>query len=83
MKIKLMTRNGIPEALSNLWWRDNCDIATFTDAIEDSKDGAEMARNINRLPLFRKFTLSRETETSIRLKGTDNMGNTSYLVVTK
>ena len=82
-KIRLMTSNGIPEALSNLWYGNECYIATFEDAIEGSKNGEEMARNLNRLRIFRKFTLSGETETSVRLKGTDCWGNTSYLIICK
>ena len=82
-KISLTTADGIPESLSNLWYTGDCDIATFTDAVEDSRTGAELVRNLGRLKLFRKFTLQRETDTKIRLKGTDRMGNISYLTVTK
>ena len=82
-KISLTTADGIAESLSNLWYTGDCDIAAFTDAVEDSRTGAELVRNLNGLRLFRKFTLHKETDTKIRLKGTDRLGNISYLTVTK
>ncbi len=42
-----------------------------------------MARNLGRLNLLRKFRLDRETDTRIRLKSTDTLGNVSYLIITK
>ena len=83
MKIRLLTASGINQAISNLWYGDECDIMQFQDAIEDSKNGAEMVRNLNRLRIFNKFTLDRETETTTRLKTVDYCGNVSYLVVSK
>lgn len=83
MKVQLMTANGFPEALSNLWYWNQCDIATFLDAIEDSKNAEDLVRRINGLRIFRKFTLSRETDSYVRLKGIDNLGNVSYLVIHK
>ena len=83
MKVQLMTARGIPEALSNLWYGNECDIATFQDAIEDSKNAEDLVRRINGLKIFRKFTLSRETDSVVRLKGIDCWGNVSYLVIHK
>jgi len=83
VKISLTTADGIPESLSNLWFRDECDIAAFTDAVEGSQTGKEMERSLGRLKLLRKFRLDRETGGKIRLKSTDRMGNTSYLTVTR
>lgn len=80
--ITLTTADGTRESLSNLWYR-GCDIATFTDAVEDSETGKELERNLIQLDLLRKFKLDKETATKIRLKGTDTMGNVSYLTVTK
>lgn len=82
-KISLTTADGIAESLSNLWYTGDCDIAAFTDAVEESRTGAELVRNLGRLKLFRKFTLHKETDAKIRLRGTDRMGNISYLTVTK
>ncbi len=83
VKISLTTADGIAESLSNLWFRDECDIAAFTDAVEESRTGEEMEQNIGRLKLLRKLRLDRETGSKIRLKSTDRMGNTSYLTVTR
>lgn len=81
-KIKLVNANGIPESFGNLWSWNECDIAAFTDAIEDSHTGKEIEQNLGRLKLLRKFYLDRETESMIRLKSTDTCGNTSYLIIT-
>lgn len=80
--ITLTTADGTRESLSNLWYRE-CDIAAFTDAVEDSETGKELERNLGKLDLLRKFKLDKETATKIRLKGTDTMGNVSYLTVSK
>ncbi len=45
-KISLQTSRGQEEALSNLWYGSSCDIASFRDAVEDSRTGAEMVTPI-------------------------------------
>ena len=82
-KISLQTSRGQEEALSNLWYGNDCDIAKFTDAVEDSRNGAELERNLGKLNLLRKFRLDRETDAVIRLRSQDMLGNVSYLTVTK
>lgn len=52
----LQTANGIPEALSNLWFRQEISIAEIEDAVLDAKNGKELANSLNRIKLFRKFT---------------------------
>ena len=79
----LRTSNGIRESLSNLWFRDECSIAEIEDVVEDSKNGMELANGLNSLNLFRKFTLDRETDTKVRLKSVDRLGNVSYFEATK
>ena len=49
------------------------------DVIEDSESGAELTAKMNKLKLFSKFTLDRETSEYVRLKTTDCFGNTYYL----
>ncbi|HUM41523.1 MAG TPA: hypothetical protein PKI14_01075 [Fervidobacterium sp.] len=78
-KIRLRTGRGIPESISNLWYQNECDISQFEDAVFDSKDAQELMLRINSLNLLRKFTLDRATETKIRLKSVDNLGNISFL----
>ena len=81
--IKLYTADGIPEALSNLWYRNDCSVVEIQDAVEDAKDSKDLLRRIQRMKLLRKFTLDRENEQKIRFKGTDCWGNISYLEIRK
>lgn len=37
-KIKLYTANGIPEALSNLWYSNDSSVVEIEDAVEDASD---------------------------------------------
>lgn len=80
---KLKTSEGIVEAISNLWYRNESSIAEIEDAVEDSTTGAELVKRINQLTLLRKFTLDRETDTKVRLKSVDKLGNISYFEVEK
>ena len=80
-KITLQTANGIPEAMSNLWFRQESSIAEIEDAVWDAKNGKELADRLNRMKLFRKFTFDRELNGMVRLKGMDRMENISYLKV--
>jgi hypothetical protein len=79
----LKTSNGIREALSNLWHQNECSIAHIEDAVADSRTGCELMTKLNSLNLFRKFTLDRETDTKVRLKSVDRLGNVSYFEATK
>ena len=74
----LKTSNGIREALCNLWYQNDSSIAEIEDAVADSKTGYELMTKLNRMNLFRKFTLDRETDTMVRLKSVDSYGNVSY-----
>lgn len=82
-KIRLRTGRGIPESISNLWYGNDCDISQLEDTIDDSLSANELTLRINRLQLLRKFTLDRETDTKIRLKSVDNLGNISFLELYK
>ena len=79
----LKTSNGIREALQNLWYHNECSIAYIEDAVADSKTGYELMTKLNGLNLLRKFVLDRETDTMVRLKSTDLLGNVSYFEATK
>ena len=79
----LKNSNGIRESLSNLWYRDECSIVEIEDAVEDSNNGIELANKINSLKLFCKFILDRETDTKVRLKSIDKLGNVSYFEAEK
>lgn len=79
----LKTSNGIMEAMSNLWYRNECSIAQIEDVVEDSTSGVELMNGLNRLNLFRKFVIDRETDKKVRLKAVDTFGNVSYFEAIK
>ncbi len=80
-KINLYLDNGIPEALSNLWYRTDSSVVEIRDAIEDAKNGKDLLNRIQKMKLLRRFTLDRENEKRIRFKGTDCWDNISYLEI--
>lgn len=82
-KIRLFTGNRIPEALSNLWYGNECSVTEITDAVEDAKDAKDLLKKLQRIELLRRIESDRETETYIRFKATDCWGNISYLQVWK
>ena len=80
-KINLYLANGIPEALSNLWYGRDSAVVEIRDAVEDAKNGKDLLNRIQKMKLLRKFTLDRENESRIRFKGTNCWGNVSYLEI--
>ena len=79
----LKTADGIREAMSNLWYSNECSIAEIEDAVADSNNGTELINELNKLKLLRKFTLDRESSTKVRIKMTDCFGNISYFEAEK
>lgn len=80
-KIKLYTASGIPESLSNLWYKDDSSVVEIEDAVEDASDSNDLLNSIKKLNLLRKFSLDRENDKRIRFKCTDCWGNVSYFEV--
>ena len=80
-KINLYLANGIPEALSNLWYGSDSSVVEIRDAVEDAKNGKDLLNRIQKMKLLRKFTLDRENDKHIRFKGTDCWGNVSYFEI--
>lgn len=80
-KIRLYTSRGYAESLSNLWSTNKCSIVELEDAVEDAKDAKDLLMRLRRMKLLRVFLIDRVTDTKIRFKGKDGMGNTSYLEV--
>ena len=76
---ELFSENGSKEDLTMLFLRYNCSVMEIQDVIEDSESGAELTAKMNKLKLFSKFTLDRETPEYVRLKTTDCFDNTYYL----
>ena len=79
----LITEDGVNEKLSSLYHKDNCTVIKIIDVAEESSTGAELADNLNRLTLFSRFTLDRETDKYARLVTTDCFGNRHYFIAEK
>lgn len=60
-KINLYLANGIPEALSNLWYGSDSAVVEIRDAVEDAKNGKDLLNRIQKMKLLRKFTLAGRT----------------------
>ena len=75
---ELLTANGTPENLSIMFHKDNCTVIDIQDATEDSVTGAELVENLNKLRLFSRFRLDRETDEYARLITVDCWGKTHY-----
>ena len=73
-KINLYLANGIPEALSNLWYGSDSTVVEIRDAVEDAKNGKDLLNRIQKMKLLRKFTIDRENEKRIRLQGNGLLG---------
>lgn len=82
-KIRLFTANGIPEALSNLWYGNNCTVTKITDAVEDAVDGADLLQRLRGMKLSGRFHLDRENKSKVRFEIKDCWGNISHLEVCK
>lgn len=79
----LITEDGEREKLSSLYHRDNSSVIKIMDTVETSATGEELAVNLNKLRLFSKFTLDRDTPEYSRLVTTDCFGNRHYLIAEK
>lgn len=75
---ELITANGLKEELSIMFHKDNCNVIEILDATEDSVTGLELVENLNKLRLFSRFRLDRETAEYARLITIDCFGNTHY-----
>ena len=78
-----MTLHGVAETLSSLYNKDNCNVITILDTIEESDTSEKLVANLNKLKLLHKFTLDRETPDYVRLVTTDYLGNRHYLKAIK
>ena len=79
----LKTSSGMHEALSNLWYGNECSIVEIQDAVESSSCGMELVNELNKLKLLRKFILDKENATKVRIKMFDCFGNVSYFEAEK
>ncbi len=75
---ELFSANGVPEPMSIMYHKNNCTVIAIQDATEDSITGEELVANINKLRLFSRFTLDRETVEYARLITVDCFGETHY-----
>ena len=77
-KIRLYTSNGIPEALSNLWYGTECSVVEIQDAVEDAENGKDLLNRLKQMKLLRKIATDRETEKKVRFKTSDGEGYVSH-----
>ena len=77
MKVRLTNGRGMNEALTNML--DRRTVMEVYDVAYDAKDGVEFLLGIKRLSPYYRFTLDRERDGYIRLKGLDYWGNIHYL----
>ena len=75
---EVMDEKGDPEHLSGLFYKDNCTVIAIQDATEESVTGADLVEKLNKLRLFSRFQLDRETKEYARLITTDSWGKTHY-----
>lgn len=79
----LITEHGVSENLSSLYYKDNCTVIKILDTAEESTTGAELADGLNKLRLFSRFSVDRETPKYARLVTTDCFGDKHYLMAEK
>ena len=75
---EIMDVNGEAESLSIMFHKDNCSVIAIQDAVEESVTGADLVEKLNKLRLFSRFQLDRETKDYARLITTDSWGKTHY-----
>ena len=75
---ELMNENGVSESLSIMFHKDNCTVIAIQDATEESVTGSDLVEKLNKLRLFSRFSLDRETAEYARLITIDCFGNTHY-----
>lgn len=76
------TASMMPYCMSDLPWERNDTIKVY-DAVEDAKNGPDLVKRLNALHLKVKWTLDHETDTSVRLRGKEPMGNTRFFFAYK
>lgn len=76
------TATMIPCAMCDLAW-DRDDTVKIYDAVEDAKDGKDLVKRLNALDLKVHWTLDRETDTTVRLRGKEPMDNTRFFFAHK
>lgn len=72
---------GIPYEWTNLNFIDNrITITTIMTTIKEAKTGENLIEAFAKLPMLHKvWTVDKETETKVRIKHTDALGNVSYI----
>lgn len=78
---KYYNGNRIPYSWRNLNFIDrNINVVTIMDIIEDSNNGEELVRELGKLNMVhKKWIVDRETDTKVRIKNTDALGNVTYI----
>ena len=78
---KYYNANRIPYAWSNLNFigqKDN--VVTVMDIIENSQSGAELVKELGKVSMVKNtWIVDRETDTKVRIKHVDRLGNVTYI----
>ena len=76
------TASMMPCFMGDLPWERDDTVKVY-DAVEDAKDGKDLVKRLNALNLRVKWTLDRETDKSVRLRGKEPMENTRFFFAYK
>lgn len=78
---KYYNGQNIPYSWSNLNFIDrNINVVTVKDIIEDSKNGNELVKELGKLNMVHnKWSVDRESDTKVRIKNVDMLGNVTYI----
>lgn len=76
------TASMIPCSMSDLPLERDDTIKVY-DAVEDAKNGPDLVKRLNALNLRVRWTLDRETDKSVRLRGKEPLGNTRFFFAYK
>lgn len=82
--INLTNKLGYSEALSNMcgYWPSAASVMDIKDAVEDASDAKDLCLRLSKMDLLKKtWVVDRTTDTYIRLRHKDPLGNITYLVI--
>lgn len=80
-KIQYYSKDRIPLALSNLIFNKGYELEDVYDAVEDADNEAELIATLRQIIRGEKIEYSRVTDTYVRFKFTDCLGNVRYFKV--
>ena len=78
---KHYNEHGVPYSWNNLNFKDrSISVVTVLDIIEDAKNGAELVRELGKINMVHNtWVVDKETDTRVRIKHVDTLGNVTYI----